>query len=156
MNMIRSIAILSAAVLLASCSEYKYIGDISLLNSAGDTLRVWNGAEVASEYNGHTEYNGIQNGGVMFKTKEGGVTYIRGGIIIVENIKVEVETAVSSFATEYYDLLHEYSAVLYQIEKNAEVISRIENPEGRADLIDVNKRLTERAYVLRHYLEQYE
>lgn len=155
MNMFRSIlAILSAAVLLASCSEYKYIGDISLLNGAGDTLRVWNGAEVASEYNGHTEYNGIQNGGVMFKTKEGGATYISGGIIIVENIKAE--TDVPSFATEYYDLLHEYSAVLYQIEKNAEVISRIENPEGRADLIDANKRLTERAYVLRHYLEQYE
>ena len=155
MNMIRNIfAILSAAVLLASCAEYKYIGDISLLNGAGDTLRVWMGAEVASEYNGDTEYNGVQNGGVTFITKESGVTHIRGGIIIVENIKVE--TAVPSYVTQYYDLQNEYSTVLYLLEKNQEVISQIKNPEDRADLIEANKRLTERAYVLRHYLEQYE
>lgn len=155
MNTIRNIfAILSAAVLLASCAEYKYIGNISLLNGAGDTLRVWMGAEMASEYNGYTEYNGIQNGGVTFITKEGGVTHIRGGIIIVENIKAE--TAAPSFVTDYYDLQNEYSTVLYLIEKNAEVLSQTENPEERADLIEANKRLTERAYVLRHYLEQYE
>lgn len=153
--MIRNIfAILSAAVLLVSCSEYKYFGDISLLNDARDTLRVWRDAEVVSEYNGNTEYNGFRNGGVMFKTKEGGVSYISGGIIIVENIKVE--TAVPSFTTEYYDLQYEYSTVLYQIEKNEEVISWIQNPEGKADLIEVNKRLAERAYVLKHYLDQYE
>ena len=155
MNRIRNIfAILSAAALLASCAEYKYIGDISLLNGAGDTLRVWRGAEVASEYDGYTEYNGLQNGGVTFITKEGGVTHIRGGIIIVENIKAV--TAAPSYVTEYYDLQHEYSTVLYLLEKNQEAISQIKNPEDKADLLEANKRLTERAYVLRHYLEQYE
>lgn len=148
------LAVLSAAVMLASCSEIKYFGDISLLNGAGDTLRVWMGAEVASEYNGYTEYNGVQNGGVTFITKEGGMTYISGGIIIVENIKAE--TAAPSYATEYYDLQHEYSMVLYQIEKNEEVISWIKSTEGKADLIEANKKLRERAYVLRHYLDQYE
>lgn len=148
------LAVLSAAVMLVSCSEYKYFGDISLLNDAGDTLRVWRDAEVASEYNGNTEYYGFRNGGVTFITKEGGVTHISGGIIIVENIKVE--TAVQSFANEYYDLQNEYCTVLYLLEKNQEVISQIKNPEDRADLIEANKRLTERAYVLRHYLEQYE
>lgn len=148
------LAVLSAAVMLASCSEIKYFGDISLLNGAGDTLRVWRDAEVVSEYNGNIEYNGFRNGGVMFKTKEGGASYISGGIVIVENIKAE--TAVPSFATEYYDLQYEYSMVLYQIEKNEEVISWIESPEGKADLIEANKKLTERAYVLKHYLDQYE
>lgn len=153
--MIRNIfAILSAAVLLASCSEIKYFGDISLLNGAGDTLRVWRDAEVVSEYNGNIEYNGFRNGGVMFKTKEGGASYISGGIVIVENIKAE--TAVPSFATEYYDLQYEYSMVLYQIEKNEEAISWIESPDGKAGLIEANKKLTERAYVLKHYLDQHE
>lgn len=155
MNMIRNIlTILSAAVLLASCSEYKYIGDISLLNDAGDTLRVWRDAEVASEYNGNTEYNGFRNGGVMFKTKESGMSYISGGIIIIENIKTD--NTAPSFADEYYGLLYEYNRLLLQIERNKEIISQIENSEGRADLIEANKKLTERAYVLKHYLEQYE
>lgn len=96
--------IIATALCLSSCaitnnsyySKTHYFGDVALLNNNGDTLRQWKQAIIGYENTGAYQNDKSwflgNDYGTNFIDNQGKSIYLRGGIVIVDNVRKATDT----------------------------------------------------------------
>ena len=117
-----------------SVQTYSYKGNVTLLSNNGDEIESWNNATMAygDNYNGTYiyPYNNNSNNVVGLISEQGELTYIKGGIVIIRDVK---------------KITHQYNEYTYSETNTNEAISIIDEL-SEDELIAQYKKLREQIY----------
>lgn len=150
-------------IILTSCGVTKITsyGDVSLLNTNGETIQKWENSTLSSEtYSNHTgqqiSYSfPLKNGGLNFTDKDGEGHYISGGIIIVDNIRTINQskpviqksdndlTSDNNLTAEYENLKKQYSEKRKYLKQNKGKLSDAEVKSIKSEMKTIMKRIQE-------------
>ena len=150
-------------IILTSCGVTKITsyGDVSLLNTNGETIQKWENSTLSSET--YDNYTGqqisyslpLKNGGLNFTDKDGEAHYISGGIIIVDNIRtINQSTTViqesdndltsdNNLTSEYENLNEQYSEKEKYLKQNKGKLSDTEVKSIKSEMKTIMKRIQE-------------
>ena len=150
-------------IILTSCGVTKITsyGDVSLLNTNGETIQKWENSTLGSEtYDNYTgeqisHFFPLKNGGLNFTDKDGEGHYISGGIIIVDNIRTINQstpviqksdndlTSDNNLTAEYENLKKQYSEKKKYLKQNKGKLSDTEVKSIKSEMKTIMKRIQE-------------
>ena len=150
-------------IILTSCGVTKITsyGDVSLLNTNGETIQKWENSTLGSET--YDNYTGeqisysfpLKNGGLNFTDKDGESHYISGGIIIVDNIRTINQskpviqksdndlTSDNNLTAEYENLKKQYSEKRKYLKQNKGKLSDAEVKSIKSEMKTIMRRIQE-------------
>ena len=150
-------------IILTSCGVTKITsyGDVSLLNTNGETIQKWENSTLSSET--YDNYTGqqisyslpLKNGGLNFTDKDGEAHYISGGIIIVDNIRTISKptpviqesdndlTSDNNLTSEYENLKKQFSEKSKYLKQNKGKLSDAEVKFIKSEMKTIMKRIQE-------------
>ena len=163
-NIFLSIGLLA---LLNACglTYTTYQADITLLGDNGQTIRKWNnaviGKEVKDDYRFQKDlYTFSSSFGLDFMDSQSNPVHVRGGIIIIENVKsysvYEPREYTKQERIDIDSKIKKYNLLRLNIENNAEEIAKSSDPQyikmKEEQTLRMKAEMTDiRDYLMRNY-----